>query len=355
MNILCDFHHSDLWWSSHLIFEVGLGHKLFRPRGMEWFERGYYYNVAPDVARQYLIHSFFGIEDARFYPDVHLPLLEGVDARTMRMSTDHISGCKHYPLMRTITLEEFADAEIDVIMTTLSNNQEPWARLRKDLKPKAKLLREEGNVNGWATLHPDYPNVMTSDFKTFQKCSASNKVLYHQKIDTERVFHYREPSHFDRITCFMPGFRGVPELVKFAESHDFGGMEFYDYGHLSKRGFLAPKAKFAEEVARAAFIWHVKPGGDGFGHVIHSSLAMGRPIITVAEDYYESQVWPLLLDGKTCILIGKDPVENSKKIQSFQNPEQIVLMSRAARDRFAGVVDYKWESDMIRRFLERLV
>lgn len=357
MNILCDFHHSDLWWSHHLIFEKALGHKLYRPRGMEWFDRGYYYQSQPHVAAQYLINSMLKIETAPSYPRVHKPLLSNanVNEHGMMMSMDTISGCKYYPFMRTISLEEFADTKIDVIMPTISNNQEPWLRLKHDLKPTAKLIREEGNVNGWASLHSAYRNVITSDLPTFQKSSAPNKVHYHQRFDTENIFTYSPPTVFNRITCFMPGFRGTPDLVAFTERHDFGGMEFFDYGHQSKRGFLTPKEKFAVAMRDTSFVWHVKPGGDGFGHNIHSSFAMGRPVITVANDYRHSIVWPLLSDGETCILIGGDPVENSKKIKSMSDSAKITEMSLKTVKRFKDVVNYDAESDQIRIFLERLV
>ena len=353
MNILCDFHHSDLWWSNHLIFEKALGHTLYRPRGMEWFERGYYHQRSRDVAKQFLVDSMFPLADAVKYPDFKAEVPKGSRAG-LRATMDTIVGCPHYPFVKTLSLDEFLDTDIDVIMPTLSDNQEPWIKLRKDYKPKAKLVREEGNVNGWASLHPEYKNVITSDFPTFQRIDAPNKVLYHQRFDTQRVFTFSWPEEFDKITCLMPGFRGTPELVAFAEKHDFGSMKFLDYGHHSKLGFLSPKEKYTEAIRKSAFIWHVKPGGDGFGHVIHNSLAMGRPVITFARDYISSIAWPLLLDRKTCILLGDDPSENSRKIQSLSKPDQIRFMCDSATKRFKGLVDYDWEADQIQRLFERL-
>lgn len=352
MNILIDFHHTDLWWSNHLILEVGLGHKIYCPNGFEWFEQGYYGHPSPDVSRQYLVHSFFKLEDAKHYPKIPKSVIEGADPAKMRFTPEHMNGCKYYPLVRTLTLEEFADTPIDAIMSTLSNNQEPWLKLRNKFKPKAKLIREEGNRYG--VFHPEYRNVMTADFATYRKVQVPNKILYHQKFDTEHIFNYRKLKQFDRIACFMPTFRGIPELVSFTESHDIG-LELYDYGHLSKRGFLSPKERYAEELEKAALVWHVKPGGDGFGHVFHSAFAMGRPVVTKPEEYYDNQSWPLFLDGKTCILIGNNPAENSKKIRRFTSPDCLMAMSHAAASRFRAVVDYEWEQNMIAAFLERLV
>jgi len=356
MNILCDFHHSDLWWSHHLIFQESLGHTIYRPRGMEWMESGYYQRRAPDVAAQFLVNSMFTLEDIVKYPSTRIRPAPGSQGR-IRASMDHLNGSLHYPLINTISFEEFADTKIDIIMPTLSENQEPWLRLRNEYKPKATLIREEGNVNGWSAIHPEYRNVLTSDLPTFQKIQVPSKMLYHQRFDTKNIFTYKEPSVFNRITCFMPGFRGVPDLVNFMSRHDFvsGGVEFLDYGHHSKLGFLASKEAFAEAMGNTSFVWHVKPGGDGFGHVLHSSMAMGRPVITIADDYRNSIAWPLLEDGKTCILIGRDPIQNLKKIRSMMAPETIKEISLNAAERFKDVVDYNHEADMIQNFLERLV
>lgn len=355
VNILCDFHHSDLWWSNYLTFEVALGHKLYCPRGMGWFEKGYYQQRHPDVAKQFLVHAMFTLEEAQAkFPRISLKKPPG-NTFQYRASMDTIVGGRHFPLLRTLSFEEFASTKIDVIMATTADMLKPWAALRRDLKPAAKLVREEGNVNGWSVSHPDYKNVITSDFPTYQKIEAPNKLLYHQRFDTENVFKFRSPAYSDRISCFMPGFRSHPDLVKFTEAHDFGRMEFVDYGHHSKHGFLSPKEKYIEAMYRTAFVWHVKPGGDGFGHVLHNSLAMGRPIITIPDDYYNSLAWPLLLDGKTCILIGKNPSENSRKIKEFSNPKTITEMSEAAAERFRKVVDYQWETEQIKAFLWRLL
>jgi len=352
VNILCDFHHSDLWWSHHLIFEVGLGHRLYRPRGMEWFEQGYYNAGSPDIALQFLVHSIFTIEDVIKYPSCRLK--PPANTNGLRATTDTLLGCLHYPLIHTLSFEEFKNTKINAIMVTLAENQEPWFRLRNDWKPKAKLIRENGNVMGWACLHPGYPNLLTSDLPTFKRAPVPNKLLYHQRFDTENVFTYKKPVSFDRVSCFMPEFRKKQNLVAFAEHHDFGRMEFVDYGHHSTRGFLTPKEKYADEMRASAFVWHVKPGGDGFGHVIHNAIALGRPVITIASDYRDTIAWPLLEDRKTCVFIDHDPVENSRKIASLSDPETILSMSSAAKNRFLDVVDYDSEQKAIGAFLETL-
>jgi hypothetical protein len=354
MNILCDFHHSDLWWSHYLIFEVALGHTLYRPRGMEWSDRGFHQQKYPQVAGQFLVSSMFTLEAMRQYPKARMPI-PAVRPPGLRASMNHIEGCTSYPLINTLSFDEFLDAKIDVIMATCSDIQEPWVRLHKEFKPTAKLVREEGNVQGWSSLHPAFPNVLTSDLPTYHTIKVPNKLIYHQRFDIKNIFTYTDPTVFNRVTCFMPQFRACADLVAFAENHDLGGMEFVDYGNFAKRGFLSTKGLFAEQMRATSFVWHHKPGGDGFGHIIHNSFAMGRPVITVEADYRNSIVWPLMEDRKTCILIGRDPVANSKKIKSLSDPATIQAMSRRAADRFLTVVDYEKEARQVQRFLDRLV
>jgi hypothetical protein len=354
VNILCDFHHSDLWWSHHLIFEKALGHKLFRPRGMEWFSSGYYQQKSKEVAKQFLVDSMFTVAQVAQHREYPVGKLAGIH-RNVRASMDTVVGSDAYPLMQTLSLEEFGSIQIDVIMATTSDMQEPWVKLKKDRKPKARLVREEGNIIGWATLHPEYKNILTSDLPSYLNADAPNKLLYHQKFDVDGLFRHREPKVFNRITCFMPGFRVCPELVKLAERNTPDGMEFRDYGHHSKLGFISTKEKFVGAMAETSFVWHVKPGGDGFGHVLHNSIAMGRPVITRIEDYNRTQALPLLLDRKTCILLGGDVTENKRKIVECSSPERLLEMSRSAASRFRSVVDYEWEASEIGRFLDRLV
>lgn len=320
---------------------------------MDWLEKGYYQRQAADVAKQFLVDSMFTMEQAASFPSTKLSMPELGDG--LRASMDTIAGCPYYPLIRTLSFSEFLDTRIDVIMVTLADNQEPWLRLRDDLKPNAKLLREEGNVCGWASINLGYHNVLTSDVPTFHKCRAKNKLLYHQRFDTQSIFSFEDVSHFDRISCFMPGFRGCPELIQFAESHDFGSMQFVDFGHFSKRGYLNTKQTFVEAMKRTTFVWQVKPGGDGFGHVIHNSFAVGRPVITGGDHYRGSLAGLLLEDGKTCIMIGQDPIENSRKIRSMSDPQRIRSMGRAAHTRFLETVHYDRERDAIQAFLQKLV
>ena len=104
MRILADFHHSDLWWSHHLIFEKALGHELFRPRGMDWFDHGYYRHATRDVASQFLEGSLFPLEEVVKYPSCRRKIPAGTPAGTMA-SMDTLNGCLDYPLIRTLTID----------------------------------------------------------------------------------------------------------------------------------------------------------------------------------------------------------------------------------------------------------
>lgn len=354
MNILCDFHHSDLWWSHHLIFERGLGHTLFRPRGMEWHTEGYILPNNPDVARQFLEHSMYDFDFAMKHFEKARPRLEKEADDTLWVGMDTINGCPYYPLFRTLTFEEFKDTKIDVLMATVSNHQVPFIELKNKYKPNAKLLREEGNVGGFDHFNQNFPNLMTSDVPTYEKVTASNKVLYHQRFDLG-IFYSSPTSYQKRIGSFHPSFRNTPEMVTFAEAHwtQMPEVAFYDYGFTGRNGFCNTKSQLADAMRQVSFVWHVKPIGDGFGHIIHNAFAVGRPVITVGSHYEGRIAGRLLEDEITCIMLNPDKqVENIKKIN--RNWKKLEDMSRQAFTRFYEVVKYDQELKILEQFIERL-
>lgn len=353
MNILCDCHHSDLWWSHHLILEKELGHKLFRPRGMEWFKEGYYFPQNEDIARQFLVDSLWEFSYAlRVFPNI-VPRIGKNDG--LYVGGDTIHGCPYYPYFNTLTLEEFKQSPIDVLMATVSNHQSTFLELRDKYMPKAKLIREEGNVSGQYNLHPLYRNLMTSDIQTFDSSQMKNKVLYHQRFDTENIFYPEIVRNTNTISSFHPGFRKTPEMVSFADAH-LGQMEnfkFEDYGFDGKNGWLQTKGEFASAMRKCSFVWHVKPVGDGFGHVIHNAFSVGRPVITVGDHYENRIASKLMVDEQTCIFLDKEDISgNIQKIN--RNVSRLDEMSMQASTAFKNIVDYDEEKLRIKKMLEEL-
>ena len=59
MKIFADLHHSSLFTSFKLLFENRLGHRMYRPIGLEWFTEGFWkiaepYNNNIGTVKQFL-------------------------------------------------------------------------------------------------------------------------------------------------------------------------------------------------------------------------------------------------------------------------------------------------------------
>ena len=104
----------------------------------------------------------------------------------------------------------------------------------------------------------------------------------------------------------------------------------------------------------ANFIYHVKKGGDGFGHILHNAFAVGRPLITRIADYKRRLAEPLLEDGETCFDVDKYTVEElADKILNL-TPLQYEYMVQQVKARFEKYVNFNQEEQEIKLFLDKL-
>ena len=148
-NVFCDYHHSDLFHSMHLLFEKRMGYNLFRPIGLDWYTSGFWkYHKWMDVVKQYL--EFRGDEILR----------------------DGYYECPdptHSSFTKAVTFEQFKRMQIDIIVATVPENTKCYWELRKIYKPRAKLIQEVGNQWSefdfnyidnmmFATLHYEIPD-----------------------------------------------------------------------------------------------------------------------------------------------------------------------------------------------------
>ena len=97
--------------------------------------------------------------------------------------------------------------------------------------------------------------------------------------------------------------------------------------------------------------WHDKAQGDGFGHVIHSWAAVGRPLIGHASHYRGRMAEPFWQDGVTCIDLDRHSVAEAVSIVQNISAEDHAEMCRAIRAVFDSLVDYDSEAERIAAFL----
>ena len=297
MKIFCDFHHSGLYASLHYLLENRLGHQLYRPIGKEWFEKGYWkiaepYNNNPGTIEQYL-----GIREGYLPPDGTQPLNDVSDIENgVYYIKDYSNNITH----KAVTLEKFLSMDFDIIIASIPAHIDAYTKLIKDYGLRTKLVYQIGNI-GWHSLIPfnKVRNIMAS-VKPFSVPDSNNVVFYRQEFDLGvfKPAYTLEKNIFSFVNC-------LPQPLKWEEFKLLlPEYSFKSYGASCPDGTLGTTKLIAKEMQRAKFGYHNKPHGDGFGHVIHNWLAVGKPLLVNLDDYRDKLVGELLNED-TCIDISR--------------------------------------------------
>ena len=340
MNIFADFHHGDLYYSLHLLFEKRLGHKLFRPIGMEWLHEGYWKIGDPYLghvtAMQYL--STEGYEgDFAVNADYHV--VDDVSyARQIGQNFYH----------KAITFETFKKMNFDIIISSIPTHDGVFAKLISKYQPQAKHISQMGNI--WAQTQ--VKNVMCSFPQSLINTQPDQNVVFYNQEFNLNMFKYVPPSDTKRITSFVH-LLPKPELF-YKYKTALNNFAFKAYGASAPDGYLLSHPPIANAMIDSVFGWHVKPGGDGYGHIFHNWLACGRPIITHLSDYRHFN--NLLIPGETCIDLEANSFErNVELIIEYSEPSVHKKMCEATYKVFTENVDFNLDAQKIKDFLERLI
>lgn len=335
MNILADYHHSGLFNSLQLLFEKRLGHKLYRQTGMKWYEKGYW-NIYPniDTVRQYL-------EEREIPKDGTPPLNDPIEPY-------EYNDYHHHSINKGLTWGMFKTMPIDIVIASIPQHVAPFKKLAE--MKNAKFIFQMGNVFEM-NLH-DVPNLMAN---TLPKSipASTHYISYHQEISP--VFKPSDLPVERLITSFInvyhnnKGFEDFMALKSAMPSH-----EFRSYGGQCVDGVITGEDNMAAIMNKSQFGFHVKHGGDGFGHVLYDWFATGKPIITRISDYKGKLGEELLKDGSTCIDLDTWTIQQVSDIIMNMPPLRYIMMCQNVRDRFEKYVNYDKEEVSIRKFLEEL-
>lgn len=347
-NILTDFHHAGLLNSLILLFEKRLKALVYRPVGVDWHTQGYWkvYDH-PETVKQYLSL------DQRYEP------IDGTEHLNQVLkgrfgSGDGVYYCKDIStrkLNKAITLEKFKQMHFDIVIASIPEHIKPFKELIQKYQPHAKLIYQIGNQ--WNVEPNQVENVMASALVEIP--SQVNGVVYHQEFDTD-IFSYN-PNFSDKnitslVNCFDSAslFASDWELFKKIEKI-MPDYSFKVYGGGCRDGAMHGDKEVAYAISDSRFIWHVKRGGDGYGHIIHNAFAMGRPPIVKMEYYKDKLAGKLMVDGETCIAIdGLNPQQIVNKIKSADYKK----MGQNAYMKFVQEVDFDQEEQKIQEFLKLL-
>lgn len=343
--VFSDLHHFGLFNSLHLLFEKRLGGQLYRPIGEDWLHKGYWkmaeiYNNHPATVAQYL-----GTTDS-------MP----TDGKGLYPIEDQGHGY----VQNAITLDRFMSEPIDLIIASIPQHIDSFAKLAADHPNKPKVVYQIGNQ--WdLNINSPIKNVMASARLAY--CPPGfNVIEYHQEFDTEI---FRPPKTGDLIQ---------PVIRSFVNCFNTASIYEYDWNQFLQQESLMPNWKFeslggscrdgnadgqwqvAQKIRESAFVWHVKYAGDGYGHVLHSAAACGRPII-FKKQYYTGKLGEVLLrDGVTGIQIdGLNLQEIKAKIEHFSDHTRWQTLSDNIYQVFKENVDFDAEELAMRQFLQNLV
>jgi hypothetical protein len=351
MNVLTDFHHAGLLNSLIMLFEDRMGGNVYRPIGLDWYEQGFWkiYDH-PDTANQYLSFDQ-GYRPKDGSPPLNL-LQEVHNAPMLQKDVFYCRDIDSDQVNKAITLETFKAMPIDIVIASIPAHIEPFQRLIREHKPKAKLIFQIGNA--WSIEAGSVQNVMASAIVNNVPDNI-NFVEYHQEFD-QKIFKHVQPNNQNIITSLINVHHDMPDYNLFLElDTKMTHWNFLSYGGQGRDGSMGGAHKVATAIRESRFIWHVKAGGDGYGHILFNTAAMGRPTI-VKKHYYIGKLGEkLLIDGETCIDIdglGHDGI--IKKIEYFNKPDRYAAMCRAVFKNFREQVNFNKDYEKIKQFIEGL-
>jgi len=350
VRILADFHHMALYHSLYLLFEKRLGWELYRPIGLDWYNEGYW-NVYPHIntARQFL-----GInESSILLQDVHGEPLAEMEKKNLHavLGTDglyYVTDPVYNTIYRAITLEKFKELEFDIILSSIPQHISPFLKLIREFQPKAKHIFQIGNC--WSS-QAGVKNYLCST-EPFQLPREANICFYHQEIPLD-IFNYESPTFHNSLYSYIHYMKN-PELMDSIKPL-LPGWQIIKYG-AGMDSVLRGARTVAQAMKTSSFTWHYKPEGDGFGHVIFSSFACGRPAIVWRNHYQGKLASELFIDGKTCIDASKYLISDlATVLKRSSQPDKHLKMCQAAQKRFSQVVNFDFEFEKkLKPFLERL-
>lgn len=345
MNVFCDYHHSGLLQSFILLFEHRFGGMVYRPIGRAWYDRGFWH-VYPHPAT---VEQFLGIGGNT--PDGSRRLNDVIDVGPpgVYKCFDIDSETSN----RAITFEQFCAMKFDYIIATLPQHIEPFKKLVKLHQPQAKLIFQIGN--SWTIEAGLAPNVMASAIIN-DVPPHINFVSYHQEFDTN-IFRPQITTQNQIISSLINAYSHQPHFARdwqlfLALEKLMPDWRWQSFGGSGRDGVANGNKQVAQTIAGSRFVWHVKNGGDGYGHIIHNAYAMGVPPIVKISYYTGKMAGKLMVDGQTCINIdGLEPAAIVAKIKHFNESTRYEIMRQNVYNVFKSGVNFDADAKNIQNFL----
>jgi hypothetical protein len=359
-NVFTDFHHASLLNSFIMLFEKRLDGIVYRPIGMEWAEKGFWkvYDH-PATQAQYL-------SPGSTPHDGTAPLNDVVkESGGLWKPRPDIYWCNDIDSGQTnkaIDLGTFMSLPIDIVIASLPQHIEPFKKLCQMHPNKPKFIYQIGNA--WNVPEDGTVKNVMASARVPNVPDGINYISYHQEFDLQ-IFRPFSKLVVDDQQLTFPGkdifsfinvFQNFPDYPLFEQIEKMlPDWRFRSYGGQCRDGSADGSEELASRMREARFIWHTKAGGDGYGHVLFNSAAVGRPLIT-KKSYYSGKLGEkLMIDGVTCINIDNLPVhEIVDKINYYSDPTRYAHMCQLVYTNFREKVDFDQEFAEIKVFLANL-
>ena len=346
MNILTDFHHNSLLRSFVLLFEERLGMNVYRPIGLDWFYEGYWaINDQLSTAKQFL--------------DIETQMLAD-NTPPLNVVKDHSDGIYsiydpgNITIHNAITLEAFKSMQFDYIIASIPQHIGIFQKLIQEFQPKAKLIVQIGN--NWSPNIFRGLNVLGSVKPG--NLQDANAVYYHQEFDIN-IYKPIDEFGFNKISSYINviennrGWEDFVDLEKLLKPH---GIDFKSYGGQCRDGgFNSGTTELSESMQKNDFIFHVKHGGDGYGHILYNAYACGKPTI-IRSSYYKDCLGEELFNDDNCIDLDKMGFDDAmnKIIDVINDVDQLKTMSANAYESFNNAVNFEQDAEKVKNWLANL-
>lgn len=354
--VFIDLHHAGLAHSFRLLIEKRLGGTCLFPIGMDWESSGYWevhkpYNYNPDTAKQFL-------QIKPEYKAVGSPPLNTI----VKQTNGYYEIKDHFyeDTWKAITLDQFKEHDIDIVIASIPDHWITYDRLVKNLKPKAKLVCHMGNI-GWNEknfLNQYKIKNLLASVAPFRwpatKMIQAKGCFYHQEFPVIPFEPYKEeePIVISSFVHLTPQKEQIEELEKAL------GDKYIikKYGTGAVDGLPKTLKEMYSLMQKSKIGLHLKPGGDGYGHVIYSWAMIGRPIITSLSDYKSKLAYQILIPDMTYYNISQGIDIVRDKVNSLhQNPGYYKFICQNFRNIFNRKVNFHKESIKISEFFNELI
>jgi hypothetical protein len=275
MNILADRHHSGLYHSLQLLAQR-LGAELFTPYGQDWWDEWYW---------------SFGRST---YGDDRL-------ARQFLLDREHYDSEFPDALIRRVTLAEARRMDWAYVIASVPRTTSPASRSSPPSSTRRSSSRSATRASRSSGAPPDRPRLLRDADRGAGPHATTRRWT--------RSLHR---------TAGLDPHRGLVRQLHALDgrllrpARPGGGPHPHRDLRHRRTGRDHQAVRRPRESHGAGRLGLARQGtGDGFGHVIHTWAAVGRPIIGHASHYAGQLGECFWQDGVTCIDLDRHPVDEA--------------------------------------------